>query len=114
MKEKLIRNLSATKSSAHIIRALVGGYVVYTCGSVVVSYFKTDEVSLLLLAGSLIVTLFGLSILALSLWAIAKGYSVEYQGKAPWAAYDDEAEDAEETEPGLLPPENGDVSETDK
>ena len=41
MKQKLIAMLSRTRNSAHLIRALVGAYVAYSCGRVTVAYFTT-------------------------------------------------------------------------
>jgi len=84
MKEKLIDILKRTKFSAHIIRAIVGAYVAYTCGKVAVAYFTSDEVTIALFIGAVIIALLGAAIALLGLWAIVKGYSIEYNGRAPW------------------------------
>ena len=106
MKERLIGILNRTRNSAHVIRAIVGGYVAYTCGSVTAAYFTTDEVSLPMMLGSAVIALFGLAITLLSLWALAKGYSIEYGGKAPWTMSEDEEDEAEQ-----LPEENEDEAD---
>ena len=99
MKQKLIAMLSRTRNSAHLIRALVGAYVAYSCGRVTVAYFTTtDEVSLPMMLGSAAVALCGVAILALALWALAKGYSVEYGGQSPWTMPEDGEEEAEEAQ----------------
>ena len=99
MKQKLIAMLSRTRNSAHLIRALVGAYVAYSCGRVTVAYFTTtDEVSLPLMLGSAVVALCGVAILALALWAVAKGYSIEYGGKSPWTMPEDGEDETEEAQ----------------
>ena len=100
MKQKLIAMLSRTRNSAHLIRALVGAYVAYSCGRVTVAYFTPaeEEVSLPLMLGSAVVALCGVAITALALWALAKGYSVEYGGKSPWTMPEGEEEEAEEAQ----------------
>ena len=103
MKQKLIAMLSRTRNSAHLIRALVGAYVAYSCGRVTVAYFTApDEVTLPMMLGSAAVALCGVAILALALWALAKGYSVEYGGQSPWTMPEDE----EEEEAQQLPEES--------
>ena len=100
MKQKLIAMLSRTRNSAHLIRALVGAYVAYSCGRVTVAYFTTtdEEVTLPLMLGSAVVALCGVAILALALWALAKGYSVEYGGQSPWTMPEDGEDEAEEAQ----------------
>ena len=99
MKQKLIAMLSRTRNSAHLIRALVGAYVAYTCGRVTVAYFTTtDEVSLPMMLGSAAIALCGVAILALALWAVAKGYSIEYGGKSPWTMPEDGEDETEEAQ----------------
>ena len=95
MKEKIINMLNRTRNSAHFIRAIVGVYVAWTCGKVSVDYFKTDEVTLPMMLGSGLVALCGVAITALALWAIAKGYCVEYKGKSPWTMPADGEEESE-------------------
>ena len=100
MKEKLIGIFNRTRYSAHIIRAIVGLYVAYTCGKVTVDYFRTDEVTLPMMLGSGAVALCGVAITLLAGWAIAKGYSVEYKGRAPWTIPADEADESEQLPDG--------------
>ena len=111
MKEKLINMLKGTKNGAHFIRAIVGGYVVFTCGKVAVSYFTTDDVSVGLMIASAFVALLGLAIVSIAFWAIAKGYSVEYQGKSPFTMPDEETDGEEADETAQLTEESEDSSE---
>ena len=96
MKERLIGILNRTRNSAHFIRAIVGAYVAYSCGKVAAGYFTTDEVTLPMMLGAAAVALCGLGIALLSLWAIAKGYSIEYKGRAPWTIPADEEDETAE------------------
>lgn len=107
MKEKLINILNGTKNSVHFIRVILGGYVAYNCGKVAVSFFTKDDVTPLLFIGSAIVALLGLAIALIGIWAIVKGYSVEYKGKSPWAVPDDDEEEGEQ-----LPEKSESTSET--
>ena len=107
MKERLIGILNRTRNSAHFIRAIVGAYVAYSCGKVAAGYFTTDEVTLPMMLGAAAVALCGLGIALLSLWAIAKGYSIEYGGKSPWTMTEDEEE------PEQLPEESEDKKSED-
>ena len=109
MKEKIISMLNRTRNTAHVLRVIVGAYVVYICGKVAVDYFRTDEVTLPLMLGATVVTLCGLVIALLGLWAIVKGYSVEYQGRPPWTMT---AEDADEVE--ALPDESEEEDESEE
>lgn len=108
MKERLIGILNRTRNSAHFIRAIVGAYVAYSCGKVAAGYFTTDEVTLPMMLGAAAVALCGLGIALLSLWAIAKGYSIEYGGKAPWTMAEDGEEETEQ-----LPEESEDKKSED-
>ena len=106
MKQKLIAMLSRTRNSAHLIRALVGAYVAYSCGRVTVAYFTApDEVTLPMMLGSAAVALCGVAILALALWALAKGYSVEYGGQSPWTMPEDGEDGEDEAEEAQQIPE---------
>lgn len=106
MKEKLIGIFNRTRSSAHVIRAIVGLYVAYTCGRVTIDYFRTDEVTLPMMLGSGVVALCGVAITLLAGWALAKGYSVEYKGRAPWTIPEDEVDESEQ-----LPEGSGDEAD---
>ena len=92
MKEKLINNLKNTKNTAHYFRIIACIYVAYICGKVCVEYFRDGDVPLVLLILSAIVTILAVGIVAISLWAVLKGYSVEYNGTPPWATTADDNE----------------------
>lgn len=96
MKEKLINDLNNTKNATHVIRIIGCGYVAVTCGKVVLAYFDKGGVSLALMLCASVLTLIALGIAVISLWATAKGYCVEYKGKAPWTSAGADEEGAEE------------------
>ncbi len=100
MKEKLINMLNGTRNTAHVLRTIVGAYVVYICGKVAVDYFRTDEVTLPLMLGAAVVALCGLAISLLGLWALIKGYSIEYKGTPPWTMTEDETDETEQLPDG--------------
>ncbi len=110
MKEKLINNLNNTKNTAHYLRIIACAYVAYTCGNVCVEYFRGDDVSLVLLILSAIIAILAFCIAAVSLWAVLKGYSVEYNGNPPWAATvgDNKSESSPEKSDADAPAENSD------
>lgn len=118
MKEKLINDLNNTKNATHVIRIIGCGYVAVTCGKVVLAYFDKGDVSLALMLCASVLTLIALGIAVISLWATAKGYCVEYKGKAPWtsAGADEEAteEDAPEETTAGFPAEEVSEAENGK
>ena len=101
MKEKLINDLKNTKNTSHYLRIIACTYVAYTCGKVCVEFFSDGDVQPVLLILSAILAILAIGIVAISLWAVLKGYSVEYSGTPPWAATADD----NESEP--LPEESG-------
>jgi hypothetical protein len=101
MKEKLINDLKNTKNTSHYLRIIACTYVAYTCGKVCVEYFRDGDVQPVLLILSAILAILAIGIVAISLWAVLKGYSVEYNGTPPWAtAADDNESEPSPEEPG--------------
>lgn len=92
MKEKLINDLKNTKNTSHYLRIIACTYVAYTCGKVCVEFFSDGDVQPVLLILSAILAILAIGIVAISLWAVLKGYSVEYSGTPPWAATADDNE----------------------
>ena len=105
MKEKLINDLNNTKNATHVIRIIGCGYVAVTCGKVVLAYFDKGDVSLALMLCASVLTLIALGIAVISLWATAKGYCVEYKGKAPWTSAGADEESAEDAPEENVPEE---------
>lgn len=90
MKEKLINDLKNTKNTSHYLRIIACTYVAYTCGKVCVEFFSDGDVQPVLLILSAILAILAIGIVAISLWAVLKGYSVEYNGTPPWATTADD------------------------
>lgn len=93
MKEKLINSLNNTRNASHLIRVIAGGYVAYLGGTVVYGRFNGDEVTIPLLLCAIALVLVGAAIAFLGLYAVLNGYSIEYKGKKPWAASDEDEEE---------------------
>ena len=101
MKEKLINDLKNTKNTSHYLRIIACTYVAYTCGKVCVEYFSDGDVQPVLLIFSAILAILAIGIVAISLWAVLKGYSVEYNGTPPWATTaDDNVSEPSPEDPG--------------
>ena len=101
MKERLINDLKNTKNSSHYLRIIACTYVAYTCGKVCVEYFSDGDVQPVLLIFSAILAILAIGIVAISLWAVLKGYSVEYNGTPPWATTaDDNVSEPSPEDPG--------------
>ena len=81
MKEKLIAWMKTGKYSMHLLRALVGGYVVYLGGQVIFDIITKGGGSFLLVLLAVLVLLAGGAIVAVSLWAVLGGYCADYSGK---------------------------------
>lgn len=81
MKEKLIAWMNSRRYNSHLMRLLVGGYVVYLGGKILSNLYKDGAFPPALTACALALILLGLPVAALSLWACLNGYSTEYQGK---------------------------------
>lgn len=97
MKEKLIAWMNSRRYNSHLMRLLVGGYIVYLGLKILSNLYHDGSFppALTLCAAALI--LLGLPVALLSLWACLNGYSTEYQGKPDfWKGRQEEAQQDEQ------------------
>lgn len=92
MKEKLITWMKTGKYSMHLLRALVGGYVVYLGAQVIYDIIKGEAQGFGLILCASLIALAGCAIVGVSLWAVLGGYCADYSGNNPVDA-DEEAEE---------------------
>ncbi|MDO4982467.1 MAG: hypothetical protein Q4E35_02800 [Eubacteriales bacterium] len=83
MKEKLIAWMKTGKYAMHLLRAIVGGYVVYLGAQVISDVIKNGDGSFLLVSLAVLIALAGLAITGVSLWAVLGGYCADYRGNNP-------------------------------
>lgn len=81
MKEKLTEWMNSRRYNSHLMRLLVGGYVVYLGGQIMVNQYRDGAFSLPLSLCAVLLIILGLPVAIISLYAVYNGYSVEYQGK---------------------------------
>lgn len=90
MKEKLIAKMKASPTNMHFLRVLVGGYIVYLGGGVVLDAIRGAAVGVPMLLLSVLLLLCGVLILAFSLYALLRHYTAEEAAKS---REDSDAED---------------------
>ena len=97
MKEKLIAWMNSRRYNSHLMRLLVGGYVVYLGGKILSNLYKDGVFPPALTLCALVLILLGLPVALLSLWACLNGYSTEYKGKPDfWKGRQEEEQDEQE------------------
>ena len=77
MKEKLIARMKAAPTNMHFLRMLVGGYITYLGGGVVLDAVRGQAVGTGLLLLSVLLLLCGIAILAFSLYALLMHYTAD-------------------------------------
>ena len=97
MKEKLITWMKGSKYSMHLLRALVGGYVVYLGAQVIYDIIKGEAQGFGLILCACLIVLAGGAIVGVSLWAVLGGHCADYGGNHPVDA-DEEAEESDDTQ----------------
>ena len=97
MKEKLIAWMNSRRYNSHLMRLLVGGYIVYLGGKILSNLYKDGVFPPALTLCALVLILLGLPVALLSLWACLNGYSTEYKGKPDfWKGRQEEEQDEQE------------------
>lgn len=81
MKEKLIAWMNCRRYNSHLMRLLVGGYIVYLGAKIMKNQADEGTFSPALSICAVMLILFGLPVALLSLYAVYNGYSEEYKGK---------------------------------
>ena len=81
MKEKLIAWMNSRRYNSHLMRLLVGGYIVYLGVKIMKNQADEGSFSPALSVCAVILILLGLPVALISLYAVYNGYSEEYKGK---------------------------------
>ena len=99
------------RSSSHILRSILGGYVTYLGGSIIYDFFAGEEVTTAQLLCAFPLALVGLVIVAVGLYAVLNGYSVEYNGSKPWETPEDAPENVPEPEEKMISESSENIQE---
>lgn len=81
MKDKLLAWMNSRQYNSHLMRLLVGGYIVYLGGKILSNLAQDGAFPLLLTLCAVLLILLGLPVALISLYACLNGYSSEYKGK---------------------------------
>lgn len=98
MMEKLKDWMNSRRYNSHLMRLLVGGYVAYLGGKIMVNQYQAGSFSLPLSLCAILLIVLAVPVALISLYAVFNGYSVEYKGKTDLTQTGDEQENAEQTE----------------
>lgn len=99
MKEKLIAWMNSRRYNSHLMRLLVGGYVVYMGGKILSNLYQDGAFPPALTVCAVLLIVLGLPVVLLSLWACLNGYSTEYKGKPNFGKdRQDEPQDEQQSE----------------
>lgn len=77
MKNKLIAQLYRRKRNSYYLTAIVGGYLIYLAGKLLDELPEGSGALIAAWAAIVIFALCGALFIALSVWALAKGYCME-------------------------------------
>lgn len=77
MKQKLDTWLRASSETAHYLRLVVGGYIAYLGGDIILGFIRGEAGGAPLLALSIFLVLAGAAVAAVCLYALLRGLSLE-------------------------------------
>ena len=98
MKEKLINWMNSRRYNSHLMRLLVGVYIAYMGGKIMVNQYRDGVFSLPLSFCAVLLIVLALPVALISMYAVCHGYSVEYKGKTPPARGKKEQDGEQEPE----------------
>lgn len=81
MKEKLLAWMNSRRYNSHLMRLLVGGYIVYLGGKILANLAADGAFPVALTLCAVLLILLGLPVALISFYACLNGYSSEYKGK---------------------------------
>lgn len=94
MKEKLLAWMNSRRYNSHLMRLLVGGYIVYLGGRILANLAADGAFPVALTLCAVLLVLLGLPVALISFYACLNGYSSEYQGKPNfWKGRQEESSD---------------------
>ncbi|MGM9604082.1 MAG: hypothetical protein ACI3XG_03380 [Faecousia sp.] len=99
MMEKLKGWMNSRRYNSHLMRLIVGGYVAYLGGKIIVNQYHDGAFSLPLTLCAILLIVLAAPVALISLYAVFNGYSAEYKGKtSPADSSQEEPEESEEPE----------------
>ena len=98
MKEKFIAWMNSRRYNSHLMRLLVGGYVVYLGCKIMKNQADAGSFSTALSICAVLLIVLGLPVALISLYAVYNGYSTEYQGKTDRKKFWDSSSEEEESQ----------------
>lgn len=99
MMEKLKGWMNSRRYNSHLMRLIVGGYVAYLGGKIMVNQYQNGAFSLPLSLCAILLIVLAAPVVLISLYAVFNGYSAEYKGKTNFSdSSQDEPEESEAPE----------------
>lgn len=99
MMEKLKAWMNSRRYNSHLMRLIVGGYVAYLGGKIMVNQYHAGTFSLPLSLCAILLIVLAVPVALISLYAVFNGYSAEYKGRTDLSdPSQDELEEGKEPE----------------
>ena len=99
MMDKLKAWMNSRRYNSHLMRLIVGGYVAYLGGKIMVNQYHDGTFSLPLSLCAILLIVLAAPVALISLYAVFNGYSTEYKGNTNISdSSQDELEESKEGE----------------